>query len=206
MGILLPWIAMAVPLAVAPAWSFYFDVVPRIVILLVGAGLALLWTGWWQFPRRSPFLKLIAAQAAAATMATIFSTDPAFSWFGSAWRKEGLPVEIAILTFAAAIFTWLAAERDRLRPFLRTTVLGTIPAALYGIAQYFGADPLLSVSAYRAGEGEFAIVRPPSTLGHADYFATFLLYPLFAGFALARLESDRKWKTAAIAASALASV
>jgi hypothetical protein len=75
------------------------------------------------------------------------------------------------------------------------------------------------------------IVRPPSTLGHAAYFATYLLYIAFAGAELVRLESDhpiqpgplqprpvragapgdthasrpsQPWKIAAIAASVLA--
>src|SRR5579885_2944839 len=190
MGMLLALAAAAVPLAIAPGWSFYFDVVPRIVILLAAAALALGFGG--RIPAGSLFLKLIAAQAAAAAIATIFSIDPAISWFGAAWRKEGLPVELAVLTFAAAIYIWLSAAPERLRPFLRVTVYGVLPAAIYGIAQYFGIDPLLASSGYRTGEGQFAIVRPPSTLGHADYFAAFLLYPLFAGLFLARLEDRRR--------------
>src|SRR5579875_3474733 len=201
MGMLLALAAAAVPLAIAPGWSFYFDVVPRIVILLAAAALALGFGG--RIPAGSLFLKLIAAQAAAA-IATIFSIDPAISWFGAAWRKEGLPVELAVLTFAAAIYIWLSAAPERLRPFLRVTVYGVLPAAIYGIAQYFGIDPLLASSGYRTGEGQFAIVRPPSTLGHADYFAAFLLYPLFAGLFLARLESRRAWKIAAVSTSLLA--
>ncbi|HLH38128.1 MAG TPA: O-antigen ligase family protein [Bryobacteraceae bacterium] len=198
---LLALAAAAVPLAIAPGWSFYFDVVPRIVILLAGAALALWFSG--RIPAGSLFLKLLAAQAAVAAIATIFSIDAVISWSGAAWRKEGLPVELAVLIFAAAIYIWLSAAPERLRPFLRVTVFGALPAAIYGIAQYFGIDPLLASFSYRAGEGQFAIVRPPSTLGHADYFATFLLYPLFAGIFLARLESRRAWKIAALSTSLL---
>jgi hypothetical protein len=58
-------------------------------------------------------------------------------------------------------------------------------AAIYGIVQYFGWDPWLPVKAYEAGEGIFTIVRPPGTMGHADYFANYLLFVAFAGCALA---------------------
>jgi hypothetical protein len=63
-------------------------------------------------------------------------------------------------------------------------VAGSLAAA-YGIAQYFGWDPWLPARAYQAGEGIFTIVRPPGTMGHADYFANYLLFVFFAGCGLA---------------------
>jgi tetratricopeptide (TPR) repeat protein len=51
--------------------------------------------------------------------------------------------------------------------------------SLYTIAQYLGIDPLLPSSAYQSGEGPFRIVRPPATLGHADYAAVWLLFVIF---------------------------
>ena len=56
--------------------------------------------------------------------------------------------------------------------------------ALYGIAQYFGWDPILPAAAYHIGEGIWTIVRPPSTLGYVSYFATWLLFVVFLSLAV----------------------
>jgi O-antigen ligase len=207
MGVLFPVLLAAVPIIILPHWSFYFDVIPKTVLVLAIAALAIVWAGFWRVPATSTgrrFLALCAAQAAVTVLATVFSTHRPLSFFGSTWRKEGLPEELAILTVAAAAFTFLSGERGRARTFLSVTVIASLPVSLYGIAQYFGVDPWISHAAYHFGEGKFEIVRPPSTLGHAAYFATFLLYPLFAGAAVARREASRVLKTTAIAASGAA--
>src|SRR5262249_34063513 len=67
-----------------------------------------------------------------------------------------------------------------------------------------GIDPILPPAGYHFGEGKFMIVRPPATLGHAAYLATYLLYAIFAGAELEILESKRLRKAAALAASVLA--
>jgi tetratricopeptide (TPR) repeat protein len=59
-----------------------------------------------------------------------------------------------------------------------------VVTALYGIAQYLGWDPILPAAAYHIGEGVWTIVRPPSTLGYASYFATWLLFVIFWSAAL----------------------
>ena len=66
--------------------------------------------------------------------------------------------------------------------------------ALYGIAQYFGWDPILPAAAYHIGEGIWTIVRPPGTLGYVSYFATWLLFVVFLSLALAALEESRSWR------------
>ncbi len=63
-----------------------------------------------------------------------------------------------------------------LRVLLRITVLTSIPISIYGVLQYFGIDPWLTPPGYHFGTGIFTIVRPPATLGHAAYFATYLLF------------------------------
>ncbi|HML16053.1 MAG TPA: O-antigen ligase family protein [Bryobacteraceae bacterium] len=206
MGILLPLLVGIVPLLILPRWSFYFDVVPRVVLLLAIAAVTLVWGGAWRVPlnrRARRFFMLVILQGAAILLSTIFSTHREFSFFGSAWRKEGLLVELAILVIAAATLTSISADGRRLHTFLRITVLASLPAALYGILQYFGIDPWILAAGYHFGNGAFMIVRPPSTLGHAAYFATFLLYAVFAAIALAAMETGL-WKTAAVAVAAIA--
>jgi len=206
MKLVLPIVAALVSIIILPAWSFYFEVTPKVVVVLIGAALALLRIDFRRLGLARPgkmLLALAGLQAVTAILATIFSTHPALSFFGSTWRKEGLFVELSLLILAVAICASLSSEERRLRIFLRITVLASILPAAYGIAQYFGIDPLLPSAAYHFGEGRFAIVRPPSTLGHADYFATFLLYAAFGGIALAQMESQRAWKAAALVTSAI---
>ena len=81
-----------------------------------------------------------------------------------------------------------------------------MPISLYGIAQYFGFDPWLDPAGYHAGEGPFTIVRPPSTLGHSNYFGAYLVYVVFAAVALTRISESRLSKTLAITCGVIASM
>jgi O-antigen ligase len=201
MPVFLPVLITMIPLAILPVWSFYFDVVPKVTLTAGAAAIALLFTdvprkGWQR--RTKLFLALLTIQGAVALAGTALSRHPARSFFGSIWRKDGLMAEWSVLVLAAATCCFLSVDPARVRLFLRITVLGSLPAAAYGILQYFGVDAWLPSAAYHFGEGKFQIVRPPSTLGHAAYFATYLTYSLFAGFALRGLETSRAWRTLAL--------
>ena len=210
MRLLVPLIAALVPLAIAPGLLAYFDVTPKIAFLLIGTALILLYRSanirnlssmlqsrigrWW--------VGLLAAQWFSSAIATAFSTHPTLSLNGGNWRRFGFISETGLLLFVLIAGAWMAADRLNLRILLRAATAAGSLAALYGISQYFGWDPLLPVHAYQAGEGPFTIVRPPGTLGHADYFAAWLLVTVFFSLALERLE-ESKWKkvTALIAAT-----
>lgn len=207
MNLLLPVVAALVSILVLPGWSFFFDVVPKIVVAIAGAALALVLAREKPVPQpRSSqwFGALIAAQAMITLLATLFSTHRTASVMGSAWRRTGLFAEVAVLILVLAGASHWAADRARLRIFLRITVMSALPIAIYGILQYFGIDPLLNSTGYHFGEGRFTIVRPPSTFGHAAYFATYLLFAVFAGAAVALSEASGAWKVAGITASGLA--
>ncbi len=193
MDLLLPIVAAIVAILILPGWSFYFDVTPKIVVVLGGAAgaaafLKLRWTRYTQ---------ILALQAAALIVATVFSTHRWFSTYGSTWRHVGVFAGLAILILA------LVEPKD-IRAWLRITVLASIPVALYATMQYFGVDPILPSAPYHFGEGQYQIVRPPATLGHAAYLATYLLFAIFAGAEMFRLEKARAWKIAAVSASGLA--
>jgi O-antigen ligase len=211
MRLLVPLIAALVPLVIAPGLLAYFDVTPKIAFLLIGAALILLYRSanlrnissilqarigkWW--------VGLLAAEWLSSAIATAFSTHPALSLNGGNWRRFGLIPETGLLLFVLIAGAWVAADRLNLRTLLRATTAAGSLAALYGISQYFGWDPLLPVKAYQAGEGPFTIVRPPGTLGHADYFAAWLVVTVFFSLALERLEESRSRKLAALIATVL---
>ncbi len=211
MRLLVPLIAALVPLLILPGVLAYFDVTPKIAFLLIGTALILLYRAqnvrnvsailrtrlgrWW--------VALLAAQWLSSAIATAFSTHPALSLNGGNWRRFGLFSETALLMFALLASAWLAADRENVRWFLRAATAAGALAALYGIAQYLSWDPLMPVAAYQAGEGPFTIVRPPGTLGHADYFGAWLVIIAFFSLALERMEQTRWVKVAALIATAM---
>ena len=206
MNLLLPTVAALVSILILPWWSFSFDVIPKVAVALMGGCVAFILSWKWPVPqtwRFKWFVILCAGYAAAMAIAAVFSTHPRLSWFGSAWRRTGLPAEFALLILVVMGAGRLAADRTSLRLLLRITVLAALPVALYGIAQYFGIDPLLDPAGYHFGAGRFTIVRPPSTLGHAAYFATVLLYAVFGGVALALSEPGKGWKAVGLTVSGM---
>jgi O-antigen ligase len=200
--VILPLIAALVPLVIAPGLLFYFDVTPKVVILLLGVAAALPWFA----PRRELrwLYILLSIQAASLILSTIFSSRVELSVFGSTWRRFGLITQSAILLFAALAASDLAGGRNRLRLYLRAIALAAIPISLYGIAQYFGWDAWIPRQAYHVGEGIYTIVRPPGTLGYVSYFANYLVFAVFLGIALYSIEEHGWWKWTAAAVAILA--
>jgi len=93
MAILLAATLALLPLILTPHLLFYWDITPKIVVLLVGVALALP-LAWRDGCARSPVLRilgwLLVAQAVSLGISTAFSIDPALSLGGSAWRRFGL--------------------------------------------------------------------------------------------------------------------
>ena len=200
------------PLLILPAGFFYYDVTPKIAVALIGTAIALLFAGspfnharrLWAHPIGRWFCLLAAAQVVSLLLSTLFSSHPALSWNGGSWRRFGLVSQCAVLALGFLIA--VSCSESGLRILLRTTAAAGTAAALYGILQYFGVDPILPTAGYHVGEGIRAIVRPPSTLGHADYFAGYLLYVVFLGAALVAKESKTAWKALGAAAAGAGSL
>lgn len=197
------------PLLILPVYFFYYDITPKVAITLIGAAIGLLlflcdstlgkarrlWadrTGRW-------FCLLTAAQLISLLLSTLFSSNPALSWNGGNWRRFGLVSQCAVVALAFLIAA--SCSESGLRILFRATTTAGTAAALYGIFQYFGVDSILPSASYHVGEGVRAIVRPPATLGHADYFAGYLVYVVFFGVVLAATESKPAWKALGAAAA-----
>lgn len=189
-----------VALILAPGWLFYFDVTPKVAVLLAATGILLPFAVRGARPRRA-ILAILLLYALSLVLSSLLSTNPALSWFGTNWRRYGAVTQIAVL-----LLTWTVMAAGSRLAILRSIVLATVLASVYGIAQFAGFDPWLPASAYHVGEGVWTIVRPPSTLGYASYFATWLVMAAFLGVALADMERNRWWRRAALAASGLAVV
>jgi O-antigen ligase len=163
-----------IALIITPGWLFYFDVTPKLVVLLLASSVALVPM------RRGKLMGLALLTLASLALSTGLSSNPKLSFYGTHWREYGALTQAAVLIFAWA----LSEQTRRIGGILRTVSVAGAVTALYGIAQYLGWDPILPAAAYHVGAGIWTIVRPPSTLGYASYFATWLLYVVFLSLAL----------------------
>lgn len=189
-------IVLAIPLALAPGLFFYYDVTPKAGALLTAAAILLLWTAWKPKTSLSFMTSRFGRRNAALTGAFILFTvvaaanSPSVSlaWNGSNWRRWGAVEQIATVVCALLVAALAQSAPSNRLVILRALCSAGVAAATYGILQYFGYDPLLQAATYVVGEGAYQIVRPPGPLGHSDYFAAFLLWPIFAGTALWRVD------------------
>jgi len=194
-----------IALIVTPGFLFYFDVTPKVAVLLAGAGLVLLGATALR-PAHRLFSLLLLLNAVSLGVSTAFSVQPALSWFGTNWRRFGAVPQAAVLLFAWLVSQHTAGRPDRVRTILRGVAASGAISAVYGIAQYFGWDPLLPAAAYHIGEGIWTIVRPPGTMGYVSYFATWLLAVSFLSMALYTMETSAAWRRIALATAALAAI
>jgi len=203
--------ALVVPLValiVTPGLLFYFDVTPKLVVVLaITAALLVHWA--LLSPRRMRgarwFLPILLFGLVSVVLSTILSSNPPLSLYGTAWRRYGALSQACILTVAFFIATHVAGRMERATAILRGISIAALLTAMYGIAQYFGWDPLLPGSAYHIGEGIWTIVRPPGTLGYASYFAVWLDMACLVSLAGMASDSSVTWRWIS-GASALLSV
>src|SRR3984957_12640459 len=207
-------IAALVPLLITTGVLAYFDVTPKITILLLGVALMLLQVGanscnvraLWGATSGRWLAGLLTAEWIVFAIASLLSSNRALSLDGGSWRRLGLIPETGLLVFVLLASGWLAAQEDRVRRLLRVVAGSGALAACYGIAQYLGWDPWLPAGAYQVGEGVLTIVRPPGALGHADYFAAWLVVVLFFAIALDRIEDNWRYRAGAMTAAGLAAI
>ncbi len=182
----------AVALAFLPGWSFYFDVIPKAVAILFAAGLLSSLAAWrhevltisWTSQAGRWNAMLAVAALVLLGISTLSSPIVSLAWAGSDWRRLGGLIYAALIV-TSFLATGLALRSPEYRDALvRGFCVAGIAAGAYGIAQYFGWDPWLDAAGYHFGEGEYQIVRPPGPMGHSNYLAAFLLWPVFCGAAI----------------------
>ena len=213
MRVVIAGVLGVIPALITPALLYYFDVTPKTAFLLAGCAVLLLFVrrnaanigSFIAAPLGRWFAVVIAVECASLAASAIAAPDPALATFGSVWRELGVLSYGAALVFALICAAWIAADRGNAVVALRAVAWSGIAGSLYGIAQYLGYDPFLSASGYQAGEGPFTIVRPPGAMGHAGYYAAWLVMVVFSDLALARSESSARARRIALGAAALAS-
>ncbi|MBI5912975.1 O-antigen ligase family protein [Candidatus Azambacteria bacterium] len=174
----------ALPPALFPFFQPYTFGKTTLFEIIVEA-MALVWLStrlfraWTIFTR--PYLVKIALLtfAVAATLSTLFADNPVTSFWGSSARMDGLFTLFHFVIF----FFMLAASfaENAWRRLMQVSVGAGTFAALYGIAQWFGAPFVV------ASGGEIF-----GTLGNPSYLALYLLFTVFLAHHLAQQESKRE--------------
>ncbi len=203
-------VLILVPLSMTPGSLFYFDVTPKVAVLLIAAAAFLVLQSLERGGASVPpgLAILIGALWLSCLTSTILSRDPGLSLSGTTWRRLGLVSWTAILLMGM-LTAIVAARSSRDVPFLlRCVAASGFCVAAYGILQWSGWDPWLPAAAYHIGDPPWTIVRPPGTLGYVTYFANYLLTVLFFSLGLFLLDGQRAWKviglmTAAMCATAI---
>lgn len=211
--LLFPALVALIPLLITPGLLFHYDSLPKVALLALAMASLMLRPGevagelaaLWRERSGKLLCAVAAVQVLWSGIATAASTRPWFSLFGSNWRRFGFLTILALAVFAVTLAAHLLRRPDRVNRVLRAMTIAAIGVSCYGIAQYFGIDPWQAAAAYQAQDGDLTIVRPPSTLGHADYLGWWLSAAVFCSWGVARAEAGT-WRRIALAASGLSLV
>lgn len=189
------------PLAILPARFETYDTAPKVAVLAVGLGL-LLWfrKGWspgvvalWSTRMGRWFFWLLGFGVASLLISAALSNDLRLAMAGTVWRRLGAVNQVIAFLFAAALGSYVYLHRSRLKTLLIAMEAGGAITSLYAILQYAGWDPLIPSKMYT---DKLDAIRPPATLTHATYFATFLAGAILITAGLRLRETSRRWKRA----------
>jgi O-antigen ligase len=197
MSFILPLLAVMVPLLITPGLLFHYDSAPAVIALSLAAAALMLYprrlaaslSAVWQQTAGRWLVVLAALQLGWYITTSATSTHPLTSFLGTNWRRLGAVTVLSMMILVILAAAHLIGRPERARLLLRVMAVVAIVGSLYGIAQYFDVDPFQVIAAYHAKDGDATIVRPPGTLGHADYFGWWLAISLFCALAEASIET-----------------
>jgi len=176
---------------------------PRFVVTWVGVLVAAtLWcVGAWKRGGTVRFdltLGLLGGVAGLVVVATVVSSDPAFSVLGQSERLEGLLTYVGY-ALLYAIGLQVLGTREGLRVVALAVVGGGLVNALYGLAQFAGLDP----ASHLVANPGFDLKRAFATFNNPNFLAGLLVLALPLALVLALRASDSRAKLGWWAASAV---
>ncbi|MBI2100054.1 MAG: O-antigen ligase family protein [Candidatus Vogelbacteria bacterium] len=158
--------------------AFFFRLITEIIFAL-WLGLILLDKSYR--PRRSLLLLALTVFTAIVTLATIFSQNPARSFWSNFERMEGLITYFHLLAYFVVLGSVLQSEK-LWRWFFNFSIAVSVVVGLYSLSQI--------VHGLQAG----AIGRIDATLGNPTYLAVYMLINVFlAAWQWWRARAETGW-------------
>jgi len=185
------FIILALPLLAIPPYFFPPDWGKTIVFRSIMAILLFLFAYQFLFRkneillpnfRKNKSIWVLSALFIVFLLATIFSVDPYFSFWGSPWRGGGF-VTFAFY-FVFAILTFILFKKEDWKKTWDFSIVIGILVSLVAIIQYHGLFNRIFLSVPD---------RPPSTMGNPILLAIYLLLLSFIILSLA-IKEKNLWK------------
>lgn len=129
------------------------------------------WHRFTSFPMAVP----VALYVLVFLFATVISVTPHSSFWGSYQRLQGTYTNLSYVGLGVLVAAFLR-RREQLERLVMVLVLGSLPAACYGLIQHFQLDPL-------PWRGD-VVARVASTMGNSIFVAAYMI--LVLPFALYR--------------------
>lgn len=130
---------------------------------------------------RNPLAWPVLFYASAGVLATVASVDPEQSLWGSASNPHGTVTTLCLVAFFFLIAEALSTG-EHLDRMVSALLLGSVPVAIYGLAQYLGRDPLQWLT--------HPVSRTLSTMGNSIFLGAYLA--MVVPFTLSRLVAARE--------------
>jgi O-antigen ligase len=132
--------------------------------------------------RKNPILWALGALFLVFLLASIFSVDPLFSFWGSPYRGGGF-VTFAFLFAFAIIAFWILKKEDWKKAFIICISVGVL-VSLIALIQFYGiSNPIFS-----------NISRPSATLGNPITLGIYLSILFFICLSFLISEKNKAWK------------
>src|ERR1039457_5875014 len=146
MGLLQAALVGVIALIITPGRMFYFDVAPKVAVLLVGTAAFLIGsTRQRAIPRPYTFWVWLAASLLSLGVSTVFSANRALSVCGGTWREYGAVTQAAVLLLAAMVAWNVAGREDSVKAMLRAVAAAAMGLMSLGVSTVFSANRALSV-------------------------------------------------------------
>jgi len=191
-------VIIGVPIAILPAQVEMYDTSPKLLVLFLSLAL-LLWlpsqwwsgvTALWRTSVGRSFYLLLLAGTASLVVSSVLSDDPWLAFAGTTWRRLGAINQTIMFSIAAVIGGYLYCHRAAAKTLMLGMEIAGAITSIYAILQYAGWDPLIPRALYTVS----SVVRPPATLTHATYFATFLLPAILMAIGFRLHETRPRWR------------
>lgn len=139
------------------------------------------------FPYNKIAYLVIGLWGVSYLLSQLFSITPMESFWGTYERFQGTFSHIYFLVHFL-LCLWIFRNQKLQTVFFHFILWSGVLLSIYGILQFFGADPLRSSMKTIFGERIFA------TLGGPNFFGQFLIFPItIGGFFITEKIREKKW-------------